>query len=259
MQRLVIAETRIDLDMEGFPGSIREQFDRRYQRFFGGAGDPDFLFRIHEGHPVSLDHLRSPIVRTSGGKLTVEGAELLGELDPVSGYVDVVADSYLSVLDKFLRTAVTLRVIERGGCLFHAAAVVVDGKAYLFPGPSGAGKTTLSSLARDPLSDEICAVMPYQDGWMVYATPWRNGRVTSAPLAGVYTLSWNGEEVIALPRTAALRHLTAHIALFLDEVQTRAAAFAATGRIAAAVPFGRLTFTKQTDVDDLIRRAGVRA
>ena len=71
--------------------------------------------------------------------------------------------------------------VARGGCLFHAAALVVDGAAHLFPGRSGAGKSTLASLAGDVLSDELAAVLPDGGGFRVHGTPWWTGRAGSAP------------------------------------------------------------------------------
>jgi hypothetical protein len=50
-------------------------------------------------------------------------------------------------LDSVLRILHSLILAERGGFLLHAASAICDGRAYLFSGVSGAGKTTMTRLA----------------------------------------------------------------------------------------------------------------
>ena len=64
---------------------------------------------------------------------------------------------------------------RRGGFLVHACAAVVKGKALVFAGHSGDGKTTLSrALQREGLellSDERVAIIRQEDGFVVHGTP----------------------------------------------------------------------------------------
>jgi len=63
-------------------------------------------------------------------------------------------------VENALRVLVSERLRQVGGGVFHAAGIAYDGCGWLFPGISGAGKTTLSIKAgRDfVLSDEMPAV-----------------------------------------------------------------------------------------------------
>ena len=88
-------------------------------------------------------------------------------------------------LDAFLRVLFSLALVEEGGLLVHAASLVRAGRAYLFPGRSGAGKTTLARLSTDVLllSDEVSLV---RDG-RCHGTPFwgelgRGGRPAPRPL-----------------------------------------------------------------------------
>jgi hypothetical protein len=85
----------------------------------------------------------------------------------------------------------------RKGILTHAAGVVRNGKAFIFAGASGAGKSTFSQLLAEArvgklLSDERVIVREIDGVMQAFGTPWagtagiaRNG---NAPLAGIYFL-----------------------------------------------------------------------
>lgn len=89
----------------------------------------------------------------------------------------------------------------------HAAAVGVDGKAYLFSGPSGIGKTTHTTMWQELLGNQVCRinddkpVLRRLDGaWYVYGTPWcgKDGinRNVKVPLAGICFLKQGQENAI---------------------------------------------------------------
>lgn len=64
-------------------------------------------------------------------------------------------------------------LMQKGGVLLHASAVVDRGRAWVFSGPSGSGKTTIAGLAGDRavLNDETIALRPGARGWEACATP----------------------------------------------------------------------------------------
>lgn len=83
------------------------------------------------------------------------------------------------------------------GCVVHSAGHVVGSMGVVFPGVSGAGKSTFSRIARgrpgwSPLSDDRTVVAIGEGGPTVYGTPWPGeGRVAenrSAPLACILFL-----------------------------------------------------------------------
>jgi hypothetical protein len=120
---------------------------------------------------------------------------------------------------------------QRGRTVLHASAVAVDGKAVLFCGPSGIGKSTLAaalcSRGYPLISDDVCAISfdaagtPFlnadarqlkltpeaiqalglagQRGAAVqrhvqkfYVEPSASASVTELPVSGVYMLRWQG-------------------------------------------------------------------
>lgn len=103
-----------------------------------------------------------------------------------AGYLETLA-----VLRRFCDAVCPLDII-----LFHASAVMVDGKAYLFTAPSGTGKSTHAALWRRLLGDRAVVINDdkpflrfFDDRITVYGSPYngkhRLGNNISAPLAAI--------------------------------------------------------------------------
>ena len=98
-------------------------------------------------------------------------------------------------------------LMKYDGFMLHASAVEVDGKAYLFSGPCGMGKSTHTKLwkqifgARAQVFNDDKPALRREDGrWYAYGTPWcgkdginQNKRV---PLAGICFLKRGQENEI---------------------------------------------------------------
>lgn len=248
---LDLAGVCIDLRL---PGSPPARVVERYAAFTRACGGRRWILDLRPGPLPSVESMTGR-VSTRNGILRLEGLEHHGYLDTATFRGEVLLDPHLVVADALVRTAMALDLAARGGCLLHAAAVVVDGSAHVVPGRSGAGKSTLASLAGDVLADELCAVIPDGDRFCVQGTPWWKGRPGTAPLAAVWTLAWNAEGTEPLPPPRAMRHLCTNLVLPGGQ-HVEKAALALCGRIATAVPFGRLSFQPDTDIDALLRRRG---
>lgn len=85
-----------------------------------------------------------------------------------------IQESVYSV-DTFLRILWSVLLRRAEGGLFHACGLKAGEEGVLFPGVSGAGKTTLARKAaalEDVLSDEIVPVRRMESGgWRIYASP----------------------------------------------------------------------------------------
>jgi hypothetical protein len=98
-------------------------------------------------------------------------------------------------LDSLLRIQLSWLLPQCDGFLLHAATVVRNGRAFVFMGRSGAGKSTIASLAPEGsvLTDEISLLRFEQNEWRAHGTPfWGEFRAAdidgSAPVAGVFHL-----------------------------------------------------------------------
>lgn len=87
---------------------------------------------------------------------------------------------------------------QRQGALIHAAGIEYNGKGFIFPGKSGAGKTTLTGLLTSSgnlkrLSDDRVVVRKMHNTFQTFGTPWPGeGGISvnmKAPLSGMFFLS----------------------------------------------------------------------
>lgn len=86
-------------------------------------------------------------------------------------------------------------LLKFDGMLLHSSAVVLDGVAYLFSGPSGMGKSTHSKLwqsifpGAEVINDDKPALRNIDGRWFAYGTPWcgKDGININkkAPVAGI--------------------------------------------------------------------------
>ena len=92
--------------------------------------------------------------------------------------------------------------------MLHASAVSYGGRAYLFSGPCGIGKSTHTKLWKQAFGDEAVVfnddkpALRFLDGrWYAYGTPWcgKDGINTNlkVPLAGICFLEQGSENRIS--------------------------------------------------------------
>ena len=154
-------------------------------------------------------------VRFEAGRWILERGDFHAEWDPVSlrGRIRQSANPYS--IDAAMRIVHSLLLARQGGLLVHAASAVRNGRAFLFAGVSGAGKTTISRLAPPDatlLTDEISYLLREGEGLQRFrhaipgelASPGENMR---APLAALYLLAQGPENTgsnrSARPRPSA--------------------------------------------------------
>jgi hypothetical protein len=164
-------------------------------------------------------------------------------------------------IDAVLRIVHTLVLARQGGLLLHSASAIRNGKAFLFAGVSGAGKTTISRLAPPDatlLTDEISYVRKQHDGYVAYGTPFTGelaklGENVSAPIAALYLLAQGMENRIdQVPVTEAARLLLANVLFFAEDEELVQLVFHSACEFVNHVPVSRLTFLPDARVWELI-------
>lgn len=155
-------------------------------------------------------------------------------------------------LDSLLRIQLSWMLLVRWGFLLHAATVTRNGWAYIFTGRSGAGKSTVASLAPEGsvLTDEISLVRREEGEWRAYGTPfWGEfraaGRNVSAPVKGIFRLIQATENrVEAMESREFLKTLMPNILFFSREREANARLLEIAERASNEVAGYALAFRK---------------
>jgi hypothetical protein len=163
---------------------------------------------------------------------------------------DGVGNEY--ALDSLLRVLLSWKLAGRNGFLLHAATVIRDGKANVFTGRSGAGKTTVASLspAGSVLTDEISLLRCENGVWRAYGTPfWGEFRAagsnTNAPVNGIFRLVQAAENrVTPLRPVELLRALLPNVLFFSSEPEATRRLLETLGQAVEAISGYQLAFSK---------------
>ena len=258
---------------------------RRYSDFLSETPAEFALdFEILEPRPASDDDVR---VRRDGEEWLLERGDFSARWDPRTGTGLVRQNANPYSLDSVLRILHSLILAKRGGFLLHAASAICDGRAYLFSGVSGAGKTTMTRIATDDvtlLTDEISYVRPEnarpknarpenarpdvhvdRSGYRAFGTPFagelaKAGENTSAPIGALFFLEKGPENRIdELSSAEAIRRLMRNILFFAEDPTLAEELLATACAFTASLPIRRLTFYPDSQVWDEVRRFGREA
>jgi hypothetical protein len=263
-----IAAQEIVIDIGRMPVLVRsespvflEMIEGRYSGFINREGMPVFELDVElvaSGKITDEDDLA---VRFGAGRWLIERGDLRAEWEPESRRGRVVQSANPYSLDAALRIIHSLILARDGGLLVHAASAVRDGKAFLFAGVSGAGKTTISRLAPADvtlLTDEISYLQCSDRGYMAYGTPFAGelakvGENVEAPLTAVYFLEKGRENRIEpVCASEAARILLANVLFFAHDSELVSRVFETACELVERVPVYRLTFFPDECVWELI-------
>ncbi len=164
-------------------------------------------------------------------------------------------------LENFLRVVTASWILRRGGFLLHASGVVRDGMAYIFFGPSGAGKTTVTRLSPNDtiLSDDLTLIVPGPAGYVAAGIPFglAHHRVPdttgSFPIASMHRLVQSRSVRLDPIRGArAVGEVAASLPFVMQETSQASLALDTIGKALAAIPVYRLEFRKDDAFWDVV-------
>jgi len=243
------------------PAFLR-QIEERYAGYVGSSSDAGFDFEIELAPPGSVSHDEDVRVTWDSGRWLMKRGDFRAEWNPSTarGRIQQTINPYS--LDSVLRIVHTLLLAQEGGFLLHASSAIRNGRAFLFSGVSGAGKTTMARLAPPDaalLTDEISYVTRPAGRYVAIGTPFfgelaRVGENLEAPVEALYLLAKGPENKIE-PITGpdAVRGLLGNILFFARDPEFVKMVFDTAFDFAARVPVRRLTFVPDTSVWELIR------
>jgi len=124
-----------------------------------------------------------------GDILHIRSSDIVGEIDfgSMTGKIEIQSESPDITLEYALRYISAILAVRNGGFLFHGAGIIYHDTGLCFFGPSGSGKTTIAQLSRDKvvLNDDLVMLMPIDQRWILYATPFTHPGQITPTYAGV--------------------------------------------------------------------------
>jgi hypothetical protein len=254
---------RINTTSQEFQQTLQD----RYAGFIGSQGgtldsSPQMEFDVELSDAGFGDSETGAKVSQTGGVWRMQRGDFRAEWEPKThqGKIRQPASPY--AIDAVLRIVHTLALARQGGILLHAASAIRDGKAFVFAGVSGAGKTTISRLAPNDvtlLTDEISYVRKMDNRYVCFGTPFTGelaklGENVSGPLEAVYLLAQGSEnriEPVSAPD--AVRSMLANVLFFAEEPELVREVFHSVCELVDRVPVSRLTFVPDSRVWEIIR------
>jgi len=191
-------EVEILLESANLPvtGKMRRMFDAEQAWSLFREGDTYFLelkppplqeplwvVRFNAGFKSTVIYCGEPSLSRVNDRISV--------LNPLSYPIDQILLMYI--------------LSGRQGALLHAAGISVCGKGCIFPGRSGAGKSTISRLLLDRegvtmLSDDRIILRKFDSGFRAFGTPWPGdaglAENISSRLGGIFFIHHDSENKI---------------------------------------------------------------
>jgi hypothetical protein len=248
---------RLHCDSADFLWQIRE----RYAGYVGSRESAGFDFEIELAPPDAVSSDEDVRVACQAGRWLMQRGDFRAEWNPSTARGRIRQTTSPYSLDSVLRIVHTLLLARQGGFLLHASSAIRNGRAFLFSGVSGAGKTTLARLAPSDvalLTDEISYVIRREGAYFAVGTPFygelaRPGENREAPIEGVYLLAKGPKNTIEpILGTDAVRGLMSNILFFARDRQFVRAVFDSALDFVSRVPVRRLTFAPDSSVWELI-------
>jgi len=253
----------------GMPIDIRSasldfirMIENRYDGFVTEPVNAGIRFDVDVVQASSANQDEDLRVSRTADRWIMSRGDFRAEWDPASNLGLVRQAAYPYAIDSVMRIVHSLVLAERGGFLGHSASVVRHGRGFLFSGVSGAGKTTISSLAPSDvrvLTDEISYVRRTGDGYQAYGTPFFGdlgspGENITAPIAALYLLT-HGQENRAetVSPSLSVQRLLRNILFFADDASLVKRLFSSACEFVSKVPVYELTFRPDGEVWNLIQ------
>lgn len=187
--KIEIAGIGFHFKFKNFSPIFIENLKRRYKGFFSTKRNK--CFHIIVKKVITTKRYKKPEILKKGNIIHAQRHDFKFQATDFTGKLEINESIYS--FDSFLRILVSYLIVKKKGLLVHASSFIYKGKAYIFVGKSGAGKTTISRLSRKYayiMSDELTPI--FVDG-RAYSSPFwgmmkNKGKNISAPIGKIYII-----------------------------------------------------------------------
>lgn len=174
------------------------QTEKRYANFITTHVTPAFKIKVNilseKMVPNPISYIEKPEITFDNGTQhgTFAWHGISGDFDFTKKEARMSCALTPAGLNSFLRFIYSVILLTEQGFLVHASGLIKNGVGYIFPGKSGAGKTTITQLSPHAilLSDDL-PLLKIRTTPLIFGTPFWGGLAvagenTSAALAGIY-------------------------------------------------------------------------
>lgn len=233
----------------------------RYAGFVTTTSEPRFEFDI-DLQPPDIDYVDQEVeVLYDGGQWSFARGDFYAEWNPAAGHGRIRQTANPYSIDSVMRILHTLLLARESGFLLHASSASADGRAVLFAGVSGAGKTTMARLAPPSvtlLTDEVSYVRRLPDGYFAYGTPFVGelntpGENLRVPVGVLYLLKQGPvNQIETVPEQVAIRALLQSILFFARDPELVRLVFETATEFVRQVRVRQLTFLPDARVWEMV-------
>lgn len=221
--------------------------------------DADLIIKIRDGYGVPFQDYEVEI-KKEHNKILYSRADYLIEVD--SEYTSATISVYDDLALKHALTNLysSFIVHHNWGLLIHSSCALENGKAHMFAGHSGAGKSTAAKLSypRNLLSDEATIVKITPNQVTVYNSPFRSeleaepfeGNVKLASMQILYQALQNKR--VRLEKSDALLHLMDKVFFWPQNQEETKTILRLITMLVKQVPVYELHFQKNNTFWELI-------
>ncbi|WP_282173044.1 hypothetical protein [Cytobacillus firmus] len=250
-------EVEISTESKDFKNFIQ----RNFSVFKGKTSDPDIKITIKEGFGDPFVNYQVEVSKHEEEEMIhFRRADYL--IESVSDYRNSVIYAHNEFALKHAITNLysSFIVCHNWGLLIHSSCAIENGKAHIFSGQSGAGKSTAAKLSapRELLSDEA-TILKIDDGKVtVFDSPFRSeleatGTHETAPLASIQLLHQAlHNNRTYLKKSDALIHLLDKVFYWAHSPEETKQVIKLLNKLVVTVPVYDLHFQKNNHFWELI-------
>jgi hypothetical protein len=155
---------------------LMEELNQNFSNHLVAKGiRPDLTIKINKGYGVPFSNYEVEINKNTE-KVIYRRADYLIEIDTEYKFATISVYDELALKHALTNLYSSFIVYHQWGLLIHSSCVIEDGKAHIFAGHSGAGKSTAAKLSypRQLLSDEASLLKITENDISVYNSPFRS-------------------------------------------------------------------------------------
>ena len=252
--KIEIADICVGLELDD--ARLAQQILDRYADFLSPDGTPEVTVQIEVREGVQFVPLEPGlyVINSSfqDGRLTFESYFEVGSVDMATGQGELLM-APCGNIENFLRVLYAWRCVHYDALLLHASGVIKDGRAFVFFGSSGSGKTTMTrlSLEHTVLSDDLVIIKKRNGVYKAYGVPFRGDMPeaprtnTQADLYGLFRLKKDTSHFTkSLGHSQAVAELISCVPFVMEDPIMNQGAMDICADLVASVPVKELHFSR---------------